>query len=187
MARQAVLQAITVTAIFIGGGASSPCLSATVSNTTAKSVAGVTEVGPGLWRGGNPKARGLTRLKGLGVHTIIDLMDEENIESRKCANRLGLQYVNIPLRRTKSIPLDAITQFLAVVNNPAYKPIYVHCRSGRDRTGAMIAIYRISVENWPVSAAYKEMRTYGFNPMFRKLSRSVEEFGKQKVSSVNAE
>ena len=43
----------------------------------------------------------------------------------------------------------------------ANKPLYVHCRHGRERTGFMVAVYRMAVENWEFDRAYAEWKAMG--------------------------
>lgn len=140
------------------------------------------QVEPDVWRGGLPRKNGLERLKKMGVRTIVDLMDEDPTKWRQAAEKLDMKYVNIPTRRSRLIPSASIKQFLAIMEDPANRPIYVHCRSGRDRTGAMIAIYRIDNSNWSRERALKEMRSCGFNPMFTCLSKSVAAFEREQKS-----
>lgn len=140
------------------------------------------QVEPGFWRGGLPRKRGLEQLKTMGVRTVVDLMDEDPKEWAKIAASLGITYVNIPLRRTRPIPPESIKQFLDIVQDPANRPVYVHCRAGRDRTGAMIAIYRMQASNWSAAQAMREMKTFGFNPMFKSLSNSVSGFERENLS-----
>ena len=40
--------------------------------------------------------------------------------------------------------------------------VYVHCHHGADRTGAILAMYRIEREGYTPQQAYKEARKYGF-------------------------
>lgn len=134
------------------------------------------QVEPDFWRGGLPRQRGLEQLKAMGVRTVIDLMDEDPTKWSRIAKRLDMKYVNIPMRRTRPIPPESIKKFLAIVQDKTNRPIYVHCRSGRDRTGAMIAIYRMQESHWTAAQALKEMKSLGFNPMFTSLSRSVVAF-----------
>lgn len=46
----------------------------------------------------------------------------------------------------------------------APKPVLVHCFHGRDRTGLVIAAYRMMMEGWSYEEAYAEMLRYGHNP-----------------------
>ena len=54
---------------------------------------------------------------------------------------------------------DHVAHFLAVVDKQP-KPVYVHCRSGQNRTGVMVAAYRVIVEGLSRDAAIAEMRRY---------------------------
>ena len=57
---------------------------------------------------------------------------------------------------------DAAAKFLEIVNNNENWPVYVHCAGGRHRTGAMTAVYRMTVQGWDVDRAYEEMKDYDF-------------------------
>ena len=52
-----------------------------------------------------------------------------------------------------------VADFIAIVNTQA-RPIYVHCRSGQNRTGVMVAAYRVLVENESIQSAIDEMQRY---------------------------
>jgi len=54
--------------------------------------------------------------------------------------------------------------FLAVMDDPRNYPVLVHCLAGRDRTGAMCAIYRMEYDRWSPERAATEMRAYEFDP-----------------------
>jgi protein tyrosine/serine phosphatase len=47
----------------------------------------------------------------------------------------------------------------------APRPIFVHCRAGRDRTGLEIAMYRIVVQGWTRQRAIGELYAHGYNWM----------------------
>lgn len=44
------------------------------------------------------------------------------------------------------------------------KAVLVHCQSGAQRTGGVVAAYRILVEGQPEAQAFEEMRRYGHDP-----------------------
>jgi protein-tyrosine phosphatase len=46
----------------------------------------------------------------------------------------------------------------------AGKPVLVHCVAGAQRTGGVIAAYRLLVEHRPAAEAYAEMRRFGHDP-----------------------
>ena len=60
---------------------------------------------------------------------------------------------------------EVFARFLAVLRANPGKKVFVHCRYGDDRTGMMIAAYRMSVEGWTAEEARKEMDEFGFKPV----------------------
>jgi protein tyrosine/serine phosphatase len=54
-----------------------------------------------------------------------------------------------------------IIEALKAINN-AEKPVLVHCWHGSDRTGVVVAAYRIVFENWTKEAAISEFRNSDF-------------------------
>lgn len=132
-----------------------------------------------ILRGGQPTAEAMSALKAAGVRTIINLRNEEVLVRKEAAQAraLGMQFVNIPLDVFNPPSEKAKKDFLAILSNPAAQPIYIHCLHGQDRTGTMVALYRISKEGWTADRAYAEMVSCGFRPGFRQLSDAVFDAG----------
>jgi protein tyrosine/serine phosphatase len=59
-----------------------------------------------------------------------------------------------------------VSYFLSLVNDPANGPVYVHCKGGKHRTGALTAAYRITHDKWTADEAFEEMKRYDFNDGF---------------------
>ena len=59
-----------------------------------------------------------------------------------------------------------VAQFLAIVDDPANQPVFIHCHGGRHRAGVMTAIYRITRDGWNPDQAYAEMKQYEFDKGF---------------------
>ena len=55
-----------------------------------------------------------------------------------------------------SIADDHVAHFLAIVSQQP-KPVYVHCRYGENRTGVMVAAYRVIIEGVNNEEAIEEM------------------------------
>ena len=120
------------------------------------------EVTPTLYRGAHPTEAGFERLAELGIQVVVDVRGSPNEDERKQLAKLGMQYVSIPWRCFH--PQDRrIAQFLKLVQESRGKKIFVHCRLGDDRTGLMIATYRMAEQEWTAEEALKEMEAYGFN------------------------
>ncbi len=89
-----------------------------------------------------------------------------------------MQYVHIPMRSglfSAQPPTEGqVRQFLSVVGDSSRYPIFIHCHAGKDRTGAMSAIYRMEVCGWTADEAVEEMKAFGFSGRYRRLLRFVQ-------------
>ncbi len=142
-----------------------------------------------LWRGAKPDEQGAAWLIENGVHTIVNLEllndDRATLTSVQLENQVDdREILSHTLLKEPSVhdihyyrvrdwePLvvvaswltdDRVAQFLAVASQ-APKPLYVHCRSGQNRTGVMVAAYRVIVEgndqDDAIDSAVAEMQRY---------------------------
>jgi tyrosine-protein phosphatase SIW14 len=120
-------------------------------------------VNDNYYRGSQPNKSQLSALKAIGVKTIIDLRRDYVPAERQWTTELGMNYFNIPLRPGRRATKEQTEYFLRLVNDPANGPVYVHCRGGRHRTGALTGVYRITHDNWTADQAWEEMKKYDFN------------------------
>ncbi len=122
------------------------------------------EVTPTLYRGGQPSRQGYEALAKMGVNIVVDVRLSGRDNERKEVEEAGMQYVELPWHCL--FPRDeAFVRFLALLRANPGKKVFVHCRYGDDRTGMMIAAYRMSVEGWTAEEARREMNQYGFKPV----------------------
>ena len=123
-----------------------------------------------LWRGAKPAQDGAAWLIQHRVRTIVNLEllhDDLRVFGQvKPANagRYEAGYFRISGWEPNAVLApalldDHVAHFLAVVDKQP-KPVYVHCRSGQNRTGVMVAAYRVIVEGASRDAAIAEMRRY---------------------------
>lgn len=134
----------------------------------------VAEVAPGLYRGSAPSAEGLDSLARLRVRTVVNLRHYHGTTEEEGCRQRGLDYVRIVLESSDA-PSDAdVRHFLRIATDPQRQPVYVHCWRGKDRTGVMIAAYRLAVQGWSREDALKEMDAFGFYSGWRDLRAYVE-------------
>jgi protein-tyrosine phosphatase len=138
-----------------------------------------------LYRGAQPSAQGFAELKHFGVGIIVNLRDErsEQEKEERTVKTLGLRYVAIPWN-ARHLPTDAqMADFFDLLRvNPKTK-IFVHCQLGADRTGVMIAAYRIADENWTPRQAIAEMKAFHLHFWLPHLNRYIEQFPQRLESS----
>ena len=120
------------------------------------------EVTPALYRGAQPSKEGFDALVKMGFDVVIDLRAGSRDGEREKITRLGLQYISIPWYCGH--PDDStVALFLSALRQNSGKKIFVHCKLGADRTGMMIAAYRIAEQGWDAKEAGKEMQAFGFS------------------------
>ncbi len=150
----------------------------------------VRAVSQNVLRGPAPTtARKFTRLvKFHKVTRIVSLLDKTNPKEiglikleRQLARKAGvrLSFVSMPFGIHP--PEASISKFLKIVSTKAPGKTYVHCRLGRDRTGTMVAVYRMVKQGVGPRKALAEMKTFGYNPVrepfLAYLGQFVRKFG----------
>ncbi len=148
------------------------------ASIAATSISNFDIVSEGLWRGAAPSNQALKKLQESGVKTIVDLRmaGPGAVEEANNAKKLGIKYIHIPLG-FMGPSLFKVAQFLNIVNDPANQPVFVHCRYGADRTGALVAVFRVIHDHWSFNQAYSEMRSHHFKPWLASLKRMVARVG----------
>lgn len=126
-----------------------------------------------LYRSAQPAAQGIAELKKMGIQTVVNLRSFHSDEDM--LKDTGLMYESIPVNTWELKEEDAV-RFLKIVTDPAKTPVLVHCQHGADRTGTMVAVYRIFLCGWTKEEALKEMTEggFGFHPVWKNLPRFVE-------------
>ena len=90
-----------------------------------------------------------------------DVQDEKKIAAEK-----GVQFLNFPMYGDGVAPPEMYTQALIALCDGVQngKTVLVHCHSGAQRTGGVVAVYRMLVERMPPAQALAEMELYRHDP-----------------------
>jgi len=127
-----------------------------------KGVPNFGEVTPMLFRGAQPSPGGFDALAKMGVQIVVDARGDRSDSEGKEVDRLGMKYVAIGWHC--SFPHDEVfVRFLKLLRENPDKKVFVHCRLGDDRTGMMVASYRMASEGWSADEAMLEMQHFGFS------------------------
>jgi tyrosine-protein phosphatase SIW14 len=132
-----------------------------------------------ILRGGQPSDDGFKKLAERGVKTVVDLRstDEHSIPHEKqIVEAAGMRFVSIPMRGIGAPTQEQVSRALSVLEDNNNWPVFVHCRRGSDRTGTVLACYRISHDHWKNQKALEEAKTYGLSSFERAMRSFIEHF-----------
>lgn len=110
-----------------------------------------------LFRSAQPGRADLPDLQALGIKSVITL---RSFHFDDAFEQNGLHVIKHPMSAGSVSVSDLVTvlrQFRA-----AEKPVLVHCWCGSDRTGFIVAGYRIVFQNWSRESAIAELLLGGF-------------------------
>jgi protein tyrosine/serine phosphatase len=147
-----------IIAFCFGGGAYGQKQSA------AKDLPNFYQISAGFYRGAQPTEAGVRELAEMGVKTIIDLRGEDENSKKEAlwAQNAKINFITHNLSNWFR-PKDAeIEKIIAEINKPENQPVFVHCQRGADRTGTVVAVYRITHDGWTARQANAEAENFGF-------------------------
>ena len=134
------------------------------------------QVNEKIYRGGQPVAEGWNQLAKLGVKTVVDLRrpnEHSTADEERVVKALGMRYVNVPMNGIVAPSEEQLTKVLAVLNSAEGGPVFVHCRRGADRTGTVLACYRMGHDGWNNKKAFKEAKSLGMSWMEFGMKRYI--------------
>jgi protein tyrosine phosphatase (PTP) superfamily phosphohydrolase (DUF442 family) len=128
-----------------------------------------------IYRSKQPDEEDFKQINKFGIKSVLNLRyyHDDNDETKG----LKLRLFHLPLNAGGINQKDIINAIRII--NDAEKPLLIHCWHGSDRTGAVIAAYRIVFDGWSVNEAIDEMINggYGFHSFYSnipKLLKSID-------------
>ncbi len=131
-----------------------------------------------VYRGGAPTEEGLKELAGIHVVLDIDLRQpSQGTEWEKnIAEKLGMTYLSVPMPELSAPSPESVKKVLVELTAKNTSPVFVHCRRGKDRTGTVIACYRIEQNHWTNIQAIEEANEYGMSYVERSMRHFILHF-----------
>lgn len=112
------------------------------------------KINDNLYRSEQPKRQGMRELEKLGVKTILNLRNARNDNNEMRNIPMASEHLRI---NTWKFSYNDIVNALIIIKK-SQKPVLIHCLHGSDRTGAVVAAYRMTVEHWTKEDAIAEFK-----------------------------
>jgi len=125
------------------------------------------QVDNGIFRSEQPDNQAFINLEKYGISEVLSLRFwHSDIEK---AAKTHLILYRIPMRAEKIKESDVV-QALKIIKNRKGN-ILIHCKHGSDRTGVIVAMYRIVFQNWTKEKAIEEMTigNFGFHSIYSNI------------------
>lgn len=111
-----------------------------------------------LYRCEQPGRKDIADLQALGIRSLLNLRHYHT--DPKKFEQAGFLLLHQGMEADE-LTVDDLVAALRLIRT-APKPVMVHCWHGSDRTGSVVAAYRIVFQNWTPAAALDELRHGGF-------------------------
>lgn len=135
------------------------------------------QVNPRLYRGAQPSADAWPKLATLGIKTVIDLRRESEhsiADEAKAVEAAGMRYVSFPMDGFATPTAEQMARVLGLVDTG--DTVFVHCKLGMDRTGSVVAAYRIAREGWENPRALAEANSLGLHWYSQGMKRFIRSY-----------
>jgi protein tyrosine/serine phosphatase len=126
------------------------------------------KVNNNLYRSGQPTEEGMKNLERIGIKTIINLRAFHTDTDEIRGTALLDEELSVNAWRIKD---EYVINVLRIIEKKENGPFLIHCEHGADRTGVVIAMYRIVEQGWSKEEAIKEMVEggYGFHSFWTNI------------------
>lgn len=168
-------------------------------------IVNFSQVNKGIYRGARlTSTDALQYLKSIGIKNIINLqggdlnsryakiipwaepgeMPEVIAGEKEAATTSGIGYLHSPLNSLEPVTIDedkAINEVLEFMHDKNNQPVFIHCEHGADRTGLLVALYRVKYEKVDVETAREEWIRNGHNRLHQIFTGDLDEYYYEKV------
>ena len=136
-----------------------------------------------VYRSAQPDEDGMRACEQFGIRTVVNLRARHSDTDE--ARGTNLVLVHIPTK-TRAVSSDeTVIAALRAIRN-AEKPVLVHCMHGADRTGLVIAMYRIIEQDWTREEALDELRNggFGFHSIWKHIPEYLENLDDARIERI---
>lgn len=165
-----------------------PFLDATdsvVNNTENFAAPTPYEFAHNLFRGPRPESKEqlhnwIAENKITKVISLDDYYDDQS-QKRKEENwvrEANAKWVHYPMHHLKGPNLNQLKEALKLLIEDRSERVYLHCQHGKDRTGFVVAAYRMSEEGKSLREAKDELYEFGHSRLLFFWDRVLDQFSR---------
>jgi protein tyrosine/serine phosphatase len=96
----------------------------------------------------------------LKLKTVICLAASEAERERAICQKHGIRFVGFDMHSSGFGKPEDFREVVRLMADSESQPVLVHCRAGVARTGASVALFRMSVDGWDLDRAIDELKTF---------------------------
>ncbi len=132
-----------------------------------------------LFRSEQPDKIDFAYINSLGFKSILNLRSK-HLDKGFIGNLNIIEY-NVEMEANDFTEKEIIDALKVIRSSP--KPLLVHCYHGSDRTGVIMAMYRIIFQNWTKEQALNELLDggYGFHTSYKNITNYIKNANIEKI------
>lgn len=133
-----------------------------------------------IYRSSQPGKKAFVELSQLGFKSVLNLRKDHTDQ----INNTQLQLYEVRMNASRFTDTEIVSTLKILLKSP--KPIVVHCMYGADRTGVVLAMYRIIFENWTRQMAIDELMNggYHFHKRFANIPKYITEVNIERIKKL---
>jgi tyrosine-protein phosphatase SIW14 len=147
------------------------------------------QVNDHIYRGAQPTRVGIRSLAKRGVRAIVDLRAYgwQAESEKKEVESLGMKFYSVPMPPLSAPSEDTVSKALGLLDDSQNWPVFIHCEHGNDRTGTIVACYRMTAEHWSNKRALAEAEDHGLSRFERGMRGFILRYRASANGSILAE
>jgi len=147
----------------------------------SKYLTNLFRVSDDVYRSEQPTHDAFVELSGMGVKSVLNLRTTEKDD--EIIGGINIKPYLVSMDAGDFTDNDIIDALKAIADAP--KPILIHCRHGSDRTGVVVAMYRIILQDWPKEDALDELMNggYGFHTYYKNIPEYIKNVNVESIRS----
>jgi len=137
------------------------------------------KVNDSIYRSDQPDSLDLTALNNMGVKSLLNL--RRHHMDAQFMGKTDLNLFTVKMNAHHFTDEQIIEALKVLKTSP--KPLVVHCLHGSDRTGVVLAMYRLVFQNWTKEQALDEFKNggYGFHKIFINIPAYIKKVDIEKI------